>query len=167
MKKLITLIALITVTMATAQDKPLTAWQEKWTNSEHYLLEIAEAMPANHYSFKPTEREMSFAEQLVHIANNINWLSNTYFKGEKVEKYTEVSDKEEIISLLKAAFSNARNAVKSTDEKDLSTVVDFFAGPKTKLQILNLLQDHVTHHRGQIIVYLNLNNVAPPRYSGW
>jgi uncharacterized damage-inducible protein DinB len=53
------------------------------------------------------------------------------------------------------------------DKDDLSTQVDFFAGPKTKLQILNIIQDHVTHHRGQLIVYLNLKGIKPPEYVGW
>ncbi|MGK0251702.1 MAG: putative damage-inducible protein DinB, partial [Gammaproteobacteria bacterium] len=49
----------------------------------------------------------------------------------------------------------------------LKGTVEFFAGPKSRMQILNLLQDHVTHHRGQLIVYLNLNSIEPPQYSGW
>jgi uncharacterized damage-inducible protein DinB len=28
--------------------------------------------------------------------------------------------------------------------------------------MLNILQDHVTHHRGQIIVYLNLKGIEAP-----
>ena len=57
--------------------------------------------------------------------------------------------------------------IKNTPDKELKETLDFFAGPKSKLQILSLLQDHVTHHRGQLIVYLNLNEIEPPRYSGW
>ena len=57
--------------------------------------------------------------------------------------------------------------VKNTPDEELKEIVDFFAGPKSNLQILNLLQDHVTHHRGQLIVYLNLNEIEPPKYSGW
>ena len=52
-------------------------------------------------------------------------------------------------------------------EKDLDTIVDFFAGPMSKRQILTLLNDHYTHHRGQIIVYLRMNDIKPPRYRGW
>jgi uncharacterized damage-inducible protein DinB len=168
MKNLITTcILVLSVFTSKAQDTPISAWQEKWENSKNYLLEIAESMPQEHYNYKPTEREMTFAEQLVHIANNINWLSNTYFAGKKVDKFEGVTEKEEIIAILKNAFENGKTAVANTRESDLKTTVDFFAGPKTKLQILNLLQDHVTHHRAQAIVYLNLNGIEPPRYSGW
>jgi uncharacterized damage-inducible protein DinB len=54
-----------------------------------------------------------------------------------------------------------------SDSELLDSKVAFFAGPKTKLQILNLMQDHVTHRRGQLIVYLNLNDIQPPKYTGW
>ncbi|MFI2741807.1 DinB family protein [Zhouia sp. PK063] len=167
MKSFATFLLFIFTVMMHAQDTPISAWQEKWENSKNYLIKIAEAMPEENYGFKPTKREMTFADQLLHIANNINWLSHDYFGGEKIEKFEYISSKKEIINILNLAFANAKKAVANTSESDLKTKVTFFAGPKTKLQILNLLQDHVTHHRGQLIVYLNLNEVKPPQYSGW
>ena len=107
-----------------------------------------------------------FQEQLIHIKGNINWLSSTYFNGKKAEKI-ELKTKEEIINQLTASFDNVAEIIKKVTLEELSTEVEFFAGPKSKLQILNLLQDHVSHHRGQLIVYLNLNNIQPPKYSGW
>ena len=166
MKKLILLFALITMN-AFAQDEPISAFIEKWENSKKYLLEIAEAMPEDKYVFKPTDREMSFGEQLLHIKGNMDWLSSTYFGGLKIEKTEKTFTKAEIIDLLEISFTNVTNAIKTTKPKDLKLKVDFFAGEKTKLQILNLLQDHVTHHRGQLIVYLNLNEIKPPKYVGW
>ncbi|GLB53146.1 hypothetical protein NBRC110019_21860 [Neptunitalea chrysea] len=168
MKKYIPVILFLMLTSTLmAQNTPIAAWQEKWNNSENYLIEIAQAMPQEKYTFKPTEREMTFADQLLHIANNINWLSNTYFNGEKIDKYQSITSKEETIAILHKAFTNGRNAIGKTNPEDLIAEVEFFAGSKTKLQILNLLQDHVTHHRGQVIVYLNLNDITPPRYIGW
>ena len=72
----------------------------KKDNSKNYLLEIAEAMPEANYNFKPTERQMSFKEQLLHIRQNMVWLSETYFmeNGEKSKKI-ESKTKEEIIDL--------------------------------------------------------------------
>ena len=112
---------------------------------------------------------MSFREQLLHIKGNIDWLGTTYFT---VEKFDEKKDektysKEEIISMLEMSFDKVYNVIKYTKSENLKDKVEFFAGPKTKLQILNLLQDHVTHHRGQLIVYLNLNEIKPPSYVGW
>ncbi len=145
------------------------AFLEKWENSSAYLWEVAEAMPEDFYDFKPTEREMSFKEQLLHIKENMDWLSTTYFSEEPYEKETVAPaiSKEEVLQLLNTAFKTSSERIQNTSEEELSEIVDFFAGPKSKLQILNLLQDHVTHHRGQLLVYLNLKGIAPPKYVGW
>lgn len=151
------------------QTTPKLAFLEKWENSKNYLLEIAEAMPEENYGFKPTEREMSFGEQLLHIKQNMDWLSTSYFTSEtyKKEENAQQKSKAEIISELKKSFNRVSEILKNTSDESLQETVEFFAGPKSKLQILNLLQDHVTHHRGQIIVYLNLKEVKPPKYIGW
>ena len=87
-----------------------------------------------------------------------------------MSKTAEASPEEEkqtIINKLEQSFNAVGQAINVFPEKGLAETVDFFAGPKSKLQMLNLLQDHLTHHRGQLIVYLNLNQIEPPRYSGW
>ena len=152
-----------------AQKEAKEAFLEKWNNSKIYLIEVAEAMPEEFYDVKPTEREMTFFKQLLHIQNNINWLSTTYFVSDKNEKSeTPIpKTKAEIMATLKNSFDTVYTKVKNTPIKDLKSKVAFFAGPKTKYQILNLLQDHVTHHRAQILVYLNLKSITPPNYVGW
>lgn len=170
MKKHLFLIAFFAVAMLQAQDTPISAFLEKWENSKNYLIEMAETMPEDKYNFKPTERQKTFKEQLLHIKGNMDWLSTTYFqkdKSKKDAKKAAVNTKAEVIAALKESFDNAAAIIKTAKPEELKEIVDFFAGPKTKLQILNLLQDHVTHHRGQIIVYLNLNDIKPPRYRGW
>lgn len=164
------LIALvITMPYQAQQITPKDAFLEKWENSKNYLLGIAEVMPADQYNFKPTERQMSFKEQLLHIKSNMDWLSTTYFSSEeydRTKKYLPAT-KEETILLLASSFDKVTERILNTSEEDFLTTVEFFAGEKSKLQILNLLQDHVTHHRGQLIVYLNLKKIEPPSYVGW
>ena len=151
-----------------SQNDVKSAFLIKWENSKNYLLEMAKSMPKDAYSYKPTKKQMSFQEQLLHIRGNMVWLSETYFmaEGEKSEKINPTT-KQETINALTESFNEVSKIISTISEKDLIIEVDFFAGPKSKLQILNLLQDHVTHHRGQLIVYLNLNNIEPPKFSGW
>ena len=98
------------------------------------------------------------------------WLGTTYFNaheyGGKKDNKSKLT-KEETIQLLVEGFDLVSTALKNTPATVLKEKVAFFAGEKTKLQLLNLLQDHVSHHRGQLIVYLNLNNIEPPKYVGW
>lgn len=100
----------------------------------------------------------------------MDWLSSTYFGRQLSETGSGNNSpltKGETIKLLVDGFDGVSAILKNTSADALSEKVEFFAGEKTKLQILNLLQDHVTHHRGQLIVYLNLNNIEPPKYVGW
>ncbi len=143
------------------------AWLEKWQNSKAYLITIAEEMPDSLYDYKPTEREMSFGEQLEHINSNMEWLSTAYFDKEEAELSIASNPKERIKANLSASFDLIYETIKSLPEDRLAEKVEFFAGEKNRLQILNLLQDHITHHRGQLIVYLNLNDLKPPQYLGW
>lgn len=166
MKKYIVILALFIGASISAQENVKKAFLEKWKNSEKYLIDMAEVMPEEHYNFKPTERQKTFIEQLAHIKGNMDWLSNTYFNGPKIDK-SKAKTKMEIINELKASFKNVYEVIAKSKVESYNETVDFFAGPKSKLQILNLLQDHVTHHRGQIIVYLNLKDVKPPRFTGW
>ena len=153
------------------KDNAKDAFLEKWNNSKNYLIAIAEAMPEDKYTYAPTEREMNFGEQLLHMRGNMLWLGNTYFSSKEFDRKTLSQNipegKQAIINALKKSFDEVYDFVLQTPEGELKETVNFFAGPKSKLQILNLLQDHLTHHRGQIIVYLNLNTITPPDYSGW
>jgi len=166
---LVLLIVINSSKIIAQQITPKIAFLEKWENSKSYLIAIAEKMPEENYDFKPTERQMSFKEQLIHINENMEWLSITYFTNieYKKEKKELSKTKKETILALENTFDVVLEIITNTPEEELNEPVDFFAGAKSKLQILNLLQDHVTHHRGQLIVYLNLNEIYPPKYSGW
>ncbi|MDP3681932.1 MAG: DinB family protein [Flavobacterium sp.] len=169
MKKYLIIAVLLLSNNIFAQVEVVSTFIEKWDNSKDYLLAVAEAMPEDKYDYKPAEREMSFREQLFHIQDNMNWLGTTHFSGEKYVKKEAVKglSKAQMIQEIKASFDKAKAFVQKTNDTELSQKVDFFAGPKSKLQILNLMQDHVTHHRAQILVYLNLNGIQPPKYVGW
>jgi len=152
-----------------AQVEVVSTFVEKWDNSKDYLVAVAQAMPEDKYDYKPTAREMSFREQLFHIQDNLNWLSITHFseiKYDNKEVFKGLSKAQIILNII-ASFDAAKARIQNIKEAELSQKVDFFAGPKSKLQILNLMQDHVTHHRAQILIYLNLNQIQPPKYVGW
>ena len=169
MKKCLIIAILLLSNTIFAQVEVVSTFIQKWENSKDYLVAVAQAMPEDQYDYKPSSREMSFREQLFHIQDNMNSLSTTHFSGQKYVKKEAVKglSKAQIIQEIKTSFDTAKTFVQKTKDEELSQKVAFFAGPKSKLQILNLMQDHVTHHRAQILVYLNLNQIQPPRYIGW
>jgi uncharacterized damage-inducible protein DinB len=153
-----------------AQDSSfLKEFQQKLDNAGAYTIEVAELMPTENYNYRPTEEQKSFQEQLLHMASNMNWLSSSYLGGKKVDADLRegIFTPSEAIAITKEVLQNAKEAVKNLQASQLEEKVEFFAGPMTKRQILVLMNDHYTHHRAQIIVYLRLNGIKPPRYRGW
>ncbi len=127
-------------------------------------------MPEEKYGFKPVPDEMSFGEQLLHLSSNLGWLCLSYLDGSEnpvTKTDTKVQKKKEIISVLNKTYDYAINLLRRFEPAHLADTVSFFAGSMNKLQIINLLNDHQTHHRAQMLVYLRLNGIKPPDYVGW
>ncbi len=154
---------------AQSTDSLLVQLARKWENAKVYALKMAKLMPEEFYEFKPVPEEMSFREQLLHIAQNMQWLSTSYLFQDKskIAKNENAKDKIAVIKILSDAYDMGLAAHKSIDAKQLDEMVTFFAGPMTRRQILILMHDHQTHHIGQIIVYLRLKGITPPDYVGW
>lgn len=152
-----------------AQDTFLAEATEKWENAMAYTLELAEAMPAEHYGYRPTAEQMTFQEQLLHMAGNVAWLTHDYLGGPKTEidRTMDGASKEDVLAVLRKALERAQQALQQLPAEQLDDTVDFFAGPMSKRKIILLLHDHLTHHRGQAIVYARLQGITPPRYRGW
>jgi uncharacterized damage-inducible protein DinB len=163
------LLLMLHQTSLSSQDLFLDDYKLKWKNAGEYTLEFAQAMPEDKYGFTPVLPEMTFREQLKHIASNMVWLCSSYLEGKEttIDPTKAGDSKKEIIGMLNQAFNYAKETIDGLEEKDLNETVDFFAGPMTRRRILLLMTDHVTHHRGQLVVYLRLNNVVPPSYRGW
>ena len=139
-----------------------------WKQAKEYTMEFAEAMPDEKYVFKPTDEVYSFAEQLLHLAGGNFWFFAT-IKGEKSSKPEEAfksegKTKNDVINLVKESFAFGDAIVDGLTDKILHEEV---AMGKNKLIVWKLLMfcvDHITHHRGQMVVYLRLNGIKPPQY---
>ncbi len=156
---------------ATAQSRDSLTIQlsRKWENAKTYTLKMADLMPAENFDFKAVAEVMSFKEQLLHIADNMKWLTSTFLfsQGNRRGDDTAKMDKAAVIKLVSDAYDQALAAHHKLSLKQLDEVVPFFAGPMTRRQILILMHDHQTHHVGQLIVYLRLKGIKPPAYVGW
>ena len=149
----------------------------RWENSKKYLLAVAEAMPESDYNFKPTDSEMTFAEQLVHICVGIDWHAQMLIRGRKEEERPkEVREKmfnavgkskKEIVELIGKTFDEGTDVITKYDPAHLKDPITYVNKTRTKLQVFLLLSDHITHHRAQTLVYLRLKAIKPPEYSDY
>ena len=163
------IVILIISSSLSAQDSFLSDYKIKWKNTTDYTMEFARVMPEDYYVYTPTPVEMTYREQLKHIAANMVWLCSSYLDGSKthIDPSTVGNSKKEIVAMMDQVFIYASKTINALSEQDLNEKVDFISGEMTKRRILLLLTDHVTHHRGQLVVYLRMKNVEPPKYVGW
>ena len=165
-------LLILTGYQATAQKSPplIEEFLQKWKNSKTYTVDLVRSFPESQLDYRPVDSIMTFQQQIVHLTIGIIWHSGTYLKEKDFGRTIEPDmrfTKAELIKNLEEAYDFSEKIIRTLTPTDLDTRVDFFAGNFTKRQILNLLDDHVTHHRAQLIIYLRLNGIAPPRYTGW
>lgn len=145
-------------------------YQDVWLRATNYTLEVAEAMPAEKYGFRPTEESMTFHEQISHLVQNLSFLSDQ-ITGERPDffegKAPEGLAKEEICRLLGKAFLHVSQLIKEVDDSTLRQSIEFGGEKMPKENIFYLMRDHATHHRAQAILYLRMNGIEAPRYRGW
>lgn len=153
------------------QDDYIHDFVERLENSQKYLILIAETMPEDKYNFKATPESLSFAENLMHIGFALDWHSQSLLGGREARVWqtdtiykTTNKSKTEMIATIQKTFEETINLLKQFDVAELNDELDYFGLNRTKRQIFMLLADHITHHRGQMLVSMRLNGLVPPRY---
>ena len=123
--------------------------------SRTYTVAVAEAMPERSYNFKPAGGGWNFLELVHHIAYGILWWNENYIKGKKIawEQSATKANKQEAIDYLTSAYNTVKNTLEKQKLTD-ATVTGFHA-----------TIDHITHHRGQAVVYLHCHGITPPEYT--
>jgi len=134
---------------------------------EDKFSRLAEAIPAEKYSWRPAPDVRSFAEVFLHVAAanyNLYKLVGTPppagFDVKGFEKST--TDKAKVIATLKDSFAHARKAITTMPDADLDKSMDWFGGKNTERGILLFIVRHAAEHLGQSIAYARFVNVVPP-----
>lgn len=165
------LIGTFHLPLVAQQNDFIKEYLERLENSKKYLILVAETMPEDEYGFKPTPESMSFAENLMHIGWAMDWHSQSLMGGREARDWNtdtelKVADKtkEEMIATIDKTFDDTIQFISNFEIDKLEERLDYFGQDRTKRQVLLLLADHITHHRAQMLVYLRLNGLKPPRY---
>jgi len=134
---------------------------------EDKFLRLAEAIPADKYSWRPAPDVRSFAEVFLHVsaANyNLYKLVGTPppsgFEVKGFEKST--TDKAKVMATLKDSFAHARKAITAMPDANLDKSLDWFGGKNTQRGILLFVVRHAAEHLGQSIAYARFIGVVPP-----
>jgi len=149
-----------------AQDEGVpTVLVDHWKTSKKYLLALADQMPAADYGFKPNPAEMSFGEQMAHIAS-----ANAFFfatlSGQKSPIAKPANfEKATVVKMLNDSYDFCIAALSGLKHERMMETFDSPAGKMTGMELLLLATDHTAHHRGQCIVYLRAKGIKPTDYQ--
>jgi uncharacterized damage-inducible protein DinB len=123
-------------------------------NARTYMLQVAEAMPGEDYQFKPAGAGWNFGELLNHIAYGIQWWQNNYITGNKTDWNPPAAktSKKEVIAGLNKHFDDLQQTLRQHPLNDQA------------VHGVHATLDHITHHRGQAVLYLRTNGINPPEY---
>lgn len=131
-----------------------------------HLVQLAEAMPADKYGWRPGEGVRSFSEVLGHVAAGYyagaQALGSPVPAGVDPGKLEGVSDKTAAVASLRSAIDHFKAAVTAVSDADLETPVDLFGMKLNKRRVMLLMQGHGHEHTGQAIAYARMNGVVPP-----
>lgn len=147
-----------------ADDTLIPMLVKHWQTSKTYTLAIAEQMPEDGYASKPNPDQMTFAEQMVHVARE-----NAYFFSKLAGTPSPVGkpeklDKASVIRMLNDSFDYAIKSLGSLTPEQLGKEADLGFAKMSGLDAVLLAMDHTTHHRAQCIVYLRVKGIKPAEY---
>jgi len=148
---------------------------DEWISlSEKQIVAAADAMPADKYSFAPTEGEFrgvrNFARQVKHVAA-VNYLCAAGIRGEQAP--ADAADergpdsartKAEIIKYLKDSYAYLHKAVATIDEKNVFDLIKspFGQNQQTRIGLAAAALAHSSNHYGQMVEYLRMCGIVPP-----
>lgn len=169
MKKItLSVLCLALAQVLLAQDSGKTIVNElvkHWQISKSLSLAVAQAMPEDAYSFKASEPEMSFGEQMNHIAlGNTNYCAAASGTKNPLSKGTD-NTQATAIKNLTASYDYCIEQLSAMTDADLQTSKKVSSGQMTAFELFWGGFTHAAHHRGQAEVYLRLKGITPPAYK--
>jgi hypothetical protein len=141
--------------------------------SERELVEAADAMPEERYSFAPTEGDFkgvrTFGEQVKHVAT-INFGVWSNIQGEKppidlerANSSGSLKSKAEILKFLKDSYAYAHKVIAASNDQELvEQMKSPWEGTITRLSMAIGVLVHAQNHYGQMVEYLRMNRIVPP-----
>jgi uncharacterized damage-inducible protein DinB len=146
------------------------------------LVQLAQAMPAEKYGWRPGEGVRSVSEVYVHIAaGNFLLLSLTGVKlpseyyptnldpkdpraliKQNSELEKKITSKADVVKMLQASLDALQENFAKTTAADLDRQLDFFGEKTTVRRIYLRMFAHCNEHMGQSVAYARMNGVVPP-----
>jgi uncharacterized damage-inducible protein DinB len=139
-----------------------------------------ERVPEGRNSWKPHEKSMALGYLAALVATMPGWVSfmieqdelNLDAPSSEEFKTKPVATKAELLQGLDDGVAKARKALEATTEEHLMKPWRFAMGGKVLTEkprhvvLTDAVFNHLAHHRGQLTVYLRLNDASVPALYG-
>jgi uncharacterized damage-inducible protein DinB len=165
MKKLLLFLLLIVATGHAQNEGLWEGYDGEWSHVSRELIALAEATPADKFSWRPAPGVRSVSEVYMHIViANFYLLSVTGAREPDItlDKEKTVTSKAEVIDWLKrslAAVPAARAQLKPADYARKVTI-DHKTVTVDGMYLRIIV--HANEHEGQLIAYARMNGIVPP-----
>ncbi len=140
---------------------------EDWDDMAKKAVSLAEAMPAEKYTWRPGEGVYSVSEIYLHLAGGnfgfaqaIGFAPPAGIETRGLMKST--TEKAKVVEILKQSFEHVRQAALKTSDADLGKPAKLFGQQTTVQNVLYILGTHQHEHFGLAIAYARVNGVVPP-----
>src|SRR6202161_3705196 len=169
----ILVLAAASSTRARNEKYPDGIWEGydgEWLHVSQQLIALAEATPADKFSWRPAPGVRSTSEVYMHIVEANLWLLSV--TGPKMPAdYKEgmdksVTSKPEVIAWLKRSLDAVKQAHAKVTPADLQRKVHTADRDATVDGMYLRIIVHANEHMGQLIAYARMTGVVPPWSSG-
>lgn len=137
---------------------------------------VLERIPAETFGWKPHEKSMTMGQLSAHVADMFGWFSATLESDELdfAAGYDQPNPAttEELTALLDKNVAAAIGSLEKTDDETFMQNWTLRSGEQVfftmmRVQVLRgMVMNHIIHHRGQLSVYLRMNDLPLPGMYG-
>jgi len=154
-----------------AQSAPEGIWEGydgEWQHVTKQVIDLANAIPADKYSWRPAPGVRSVSEVFMHIAVSNYWLLSetgaiTYPKAlEPDDIDTKITSKPEVIDWLTKSFEAVKAARAKETPAALAKKVHIADRDAPRDGIYLRILIHANEHMGQLVAYSRMNGIVPP-----
>ncbi|HEX4229148.1 MAG TPA: DinB family protein [Bryobacteraceae bacterium] len=137
---------------------------------------ILERVPDDKFDYKPHEKSMSLGRLATHIADLPNWavvtIDQDVLDMQPGYKPHVATTQDELLDIFDKNVATASEKIAGATDEHWNQIWTFKFSGKTMMALprtavmRGMVMNHIIHHRGQLGVYLRLNDVAVPGMYG-
>ena len=165
MKRRLGMVLLLTSAVLAQDKNPVsTVLKESLPRQQKNLVAAAEEMPAEKYSYKPTEAQMEFGHLVLHVLQTNNYLCSKIGDVPQAAQSLKDSDgKDKLVEGLKASFDFCTSALSKVDDSKLGDELELFGGHNgSRALAMFMLAGSWADHYSEAAMYLRLSGLIPP-----